>query len=102
MPLVGGFGCLELCLYGIRELASAISRSNQSEDSLDGYRPMIYFLQARSPHRLGHPDLRLPEARHPEGPAGETTGEHQHLLQAGQQPRPGGAQAGLGGGHSLR
>ena len=20
-PLVGGFGCLELCLYGIRELA---------------------------------------------------------------------------------
>ena len=23
MPLVGGFGCLELCLYGKRELASA-------------------------------------------------------------------------------
>ena len=35
MPIVGSFGCLELCLYGIRELASATSRSNQSEQSLD-------------------------------------------------------------------
>ena len=28
MPIVGGFECLELCLYGIRELASAIPETS--------------------------------------------------------------------------
>ena len=31
MPLVGGFGCLKLCLYGIRELAKQIYDFNQSQ-----------------------------------------------------------------------
>ena len=37
---VRSLGFLELCLYGIRELTSATSRSNQSEHSLNSPRPM--------------------------------------------------------------
>ena len=40
MLLVGGFGCLELCLYSSKELLSVTSRSNQSEHSLDGSLPV--------------------------------------------------------------
>ena len=34
MPLVGGFGCLELVLYGIRELAEQHYDLNQPEHSV--------------------------------------------------------------------
>ena len=34
MPLVGGISCLELCLYGIRELAKQQYDLNQSEHSI--------------------------------------------------------------------
>ena len=34
MPLVGGFVCLELCLYGIKELAEQHFDLNQSEHSV--------------------------------------------------------------------
>ena len=37
MFLVGGFGCLELCLYGIR---NPMISTNQSTVYLDGSRPM--------------------------------------------------------------
>ena len=37
---LGGFVCLELCLHGIRELASATLRSIQSEQSINSPRPM--------------------------------------------------------------
>ena len=41
MPLVGGFGCLELCLYGIRELTQHHYEAlDQWERSKIGARPM--------------------------------------------------------------
>ena len=64
-------GCLKLCLYGIRELASVTSRSNQSEQSPDLPRPMRVAQPAGaapSPGALHSPHVEMVQG----GVAGET------------------------------
>ena len=83
MPLVGGLGCLELVLYGVKELVKQHHDPNQSEHSISTNESAPLFpVAGLGPD--GQADVGGDEDQQPEVEAvGVEEGRHHHELRQG-------------------